>query len=172
MQRLLLPIISLIVILTGVVIFGSLAGVSNKPQTPQEILKPFTVSEVVPSITVKDKDSKDVVIDEKTVSPTLVTFWDANCSECKVALPLLVSYNATHPQLKTIYINVKNDPELVATTLKELNISLDTLYDDGTAFAKWFGTMPSTYFIKDSHIQLFFPGRVSQEHLDALSTLL
>jgi hypothetical protein len=161
----------LVAIVAIAVIFGVLS--SDRSTTPSNaIIEQFLVNEPVKAVTVQDKDARSVELDQQLSDKTLVTFWDATCAECRIALPLIASFVAAHPEVSPIYINVKDTREQAETALKELNLAIETYYDStGAAQAEWSGTMPATYYIRNGSFRVFFPGRPSADHLNALLTL-
>lgn len=174
MKSLIAPIgflLALVAIAIGLSVFSSSPN-STATKSPDEILKPYLVDEAVKVVSVKDKDNKTLTLDETLPDKTLLTFWDATCGECAIALPLIDSFAKAHPEIHPLFINVKNTSEQADQALKKYNLSFVSLYDrDGSAFKAWSGTMPATYYIRGGRFKLFFPGRVSAEHLNALLTL-
>lgn len=162
----------LIAIVAVVVVIGVFSAGEGTKSVTDGPLEQFLVSEPVKKITVKTEAGQDVAIDATVSDKTLVTFWDASCPECQAGLPIIASFVAAHPEIKPIYINVKNAPEEAHDALKKLNLDIETYYDPtGTAQAVWSGTMPATYFIRNGSFRVFFPGRPNAEHLNALLTL-
>lgn len=154
----------------GLSIFG--ADNNSNPSKADEIIQPYIVNEVVRPITLKNKEEADVVLDSSLPDKTLITLWDATCGECPVGLPIINTFAAAHPEINTIFINIKNDKAQAEEALKKYNLNFDTLYDrEGVTTKVWFATMPATYFVRNGSFKVFFPGRVSAEHLNALLTL-
>lgn len=160
----------LIALVAVAVVVGSLtSGSSNKDS--QSIIDDYRVNEAVRSVTVTDQNNQPIVLDKAMPNNTLITFWDATCGECETGLRTLQAFVAAHPNFLPIYINVKN-PREQADQAMEMYGLRETYYDQaGDAFAAWSGTMPATYLVRNGAFQIFFPGRPSAEHLNALLTL-
>lgn len=149
---------------------GNTTSVSNKSLTGPELLKQFEIVEIVPpAAIVSDKDSKKFDLSTLFTKPTLITFWSVNCGECDNGLPVLDNFAKSQSQIAVILIDTKDAPEDAEAKLTSLKVTTDTYYDtDGSTFQNWEATMPASYFVINGKIKYYFPGRVSQDHLDAL----
>ena len=138
-----------------------------------ELLKQFEIVEITPPAAIPtDKDDNEINLASLFIKPTLVTFWRVNCGECDTGLPLLDNFGKSQSSVALILIAVKDDPKNAQEKLQSLNVALPTYYDrDGTAFQNWEATMPASYFVINGKLKYFFPGRVSNEHLQALLTV-
>ena len=153
---------------------GNSSSSSDKPLTGPELLKQYEVVEVTPpTANLTDKDNKKVDLTLKLTKPTLITFWSINCGECETGLPLLDNFSKSQSQISVILIDTKDEPKDAESKLQSLKVTLGTFYDfDGSAVQGWeASTMPASYFVINGKVKYFFPGRVSQEHLDALLTV-
>ncbi|MEK7171261.1 MAG: TlpA disulfide reductase family protein [Patescibacteria group bacterium] len=146
---------------------------TNKPLAGPELLKQFEIVEIVPpTAIVNDKDGKKIDLTTLFAKPTLLTFWSVNCGECDTGLPVLDNFANNQSQIAVIMIDTKDEPKDADAKLKLLDVTLGTYFDlDGSAFQNWEATMPASYFVINGKIKYYFPGRVSQEHLDALLTV-
>lgn len=152
---------------------GNTTSVSNKSLTGPELLKQFEIVEIVPpAASVSDKDRKKIELSTLFTKPTLLTFWSVNCGECDTGLPVLDNFSKSQSQVAVILIDTKDEPKDAEEKLKALGVTIATFYDaDGSVFQNWEATMPASYFVINGKIKYYFPGRVSQEHLDALLTV-
>ncbi|MEK7202550.1 MAG: TlpA disulfide reductase family protein [Patescibacteria group bacterium] len=174
-QRLVAPIGFLIGLVALAFVMQTLGNSSptNKPLVGPELLKQFEIVEIAPpAATVTDEDSKKVDLSTLFFKPTLVTFWSVNCGECDTGLPVLDNFAKSQSQVAVILIDTKDEPKDAEEKLTSLNVTTGTYYDtDGSTFQSWEATMPASYFVINGKIKYYFPGRVSQEHLDALLTV-
>lgn len=172
LNRLVAPLVFIIALAALAFVMQTLgSSPSNKPLTGPELLKQYEIVEIAPpKANLTDKDKKEVDILPLLNKPTLITFWSANCGECEIGLPLLDNFAKTHSQVTVLLIDVKDEPKDAQEKLQSLNVALGTYYDlDGSASQEWeTTTMPASYFVVDGKLKYAFPGRVSQEHLDAL----
>jgi thiol-disulfide isomerase/thioredoxin len=140
--------------------------------TPNDILKPFVVSQTLPNLIVKKEDGGSYNLTKDLPEKALVTFWTSTCAECKTGLPILADFAKQNPNFPIIYINVRDEIKTAKDELNQLNLSINTLFDlDGKAFANLATAMPTSLFIEKGQITVRFPGRISQDHLKALLTL-
>lgn len=138
-----------------------------------DILKQFAIVEIAPpATTVTDRDNKKIDLVSLLTKPTLVTFWSVGCGECETGLPILDKFAKSQSTIAIILVDTKDDPADAEDKLKTLNVATTTFYDrDGLAFQNWEATMPASYFVAGGKLKYFFPGRVSNEHLQALLTV-
>lgn len=174
-QRLVAPISFLIGLVALAFVMQTLGNSSptNKPLTSPELLKQFEIVEIVPpAASVSDKDGKKYDLQTIFTKPTIVTYWSVNCGECDTGLPVLDNFANSQSQVVVMLIDTKDETKDAAEKLRSLNVTLGTFYDsDGSAFQTWEATMPASYFVINGKIKYYFPGRISQEHLDALLTV-
>lgn len=145
----------------------------TKKLTGPDLLKQYSIKPISPiAATVSDqKDQKSELI-KLFSKPTLLTFWSVGCGECEVGLPVLDTFSKSQSSMAMVLVNVKDDHLQAQAKLDSLKIGLVTYYDsDGSAFQNYEATMPSSYYVANSQIIFFFPGRVSEEILQALLTV-
>ncbi len=175
MQRLVIPVVFLLVIFNSFVLFAQFGDISSElknEKTPTELLQPFIVMDDVPITVVRDKAGQAINIDGNLPDKTILTFWSAVCAECKMGLLEISKFTTEHPDFNDLYINVKDTVKDSEEALEGYKINIETLYDpDAKSYQKWQSTMPATYYISGGKIRVFFPGRPSAEHLNALLTL-
>lgn len=175
LNRLVAPLVFIVALAALAFVMQTLGNSSsNKPLTGPELLKQYEIVEIAPPATnLTDKDNKKVDLPPILVKPTLITFWSVNCGECDTLLPLLNDFSKNHPQISQLLISEKDEPKDAEEKLESLNVTLGTYYDlDGSVAQSWeASTMPASFFVINGKLKYFFPGRVSQEHLDALLTL-
>jgi len=148
---------------------GSSASTNSQPSGP-DLIKQYQVNEIAPiPATVTDKDNKKVDLPSLFTQPTLLTFWSVQCGECETGLPVLDDFAKSQSKIAVIIVDTKDLPKDAQAKLDSLKVSLKTYYDaDGSAFQEWEATMPSSYYIAGGKISYFFPGRVSNDILQAL----
>ena len=176
LNRLVVPLVFIIALAALTFVMQNLGNSSstNKPLTGSELLKQYEIVEIAPpAANLTDKDEKKVDLLPRLTKPTLITFWSVNCGECETGLPLLDYFAKSQTQVSEVLIAVKDEPKDAEEKLRSLNVALGTFYDlDGSAVQSWEATtMPASFFVINGKIKYFFPGRVSQEHLDALLTV-
>ena len=171
LNRLVIPLVFIVALAALAFVMQTLGNPSsNKPLTGPEPLKQYEIVEIdLPVAELTDKDGKKIDLPSVFAKPTLLTFWSVNCGECETGLPVLDNFAKNQDRVAVVLISVKDEPKDAQETLKSLKVTLKTSYDiDGTTFQFWEATMPASYFVINGKIKSFFPGRVSQEHLDAL----
>lgn len=149
---------------------GNSTPAEGEPLSAPELLKQYEiVADLLPVANLTDEDGKKVDLPSLLTKPTLLTFWSVNCGECDTGLPVLDSFAKSQSQIAIVLVNTKDEPKDVEEKLGSLNVTLGTYYDlDGSAQQSWGATMPASYFAINGEIKYFFPGRVSDEHLQAL----
>ena len=155
------------ILLLGAIIVIAMVGLASKDQPisatkAAKILEPYLANIEAPGATVKDAGGQDIELGT-VIDHGLITFWSSACGECDTQLTDLGDFTAANPNFNSVLVGVKEDPN--SAKAKTLPASY---FDDGTAFQKWSGTMPSSYYIESGQIKYFFPGRISKEHLEAL----
>lgn len=172
LNRLVAPLVFIIALVALAFVMQTLGSSpsDNKSLTGPELLKQFEIVEIVPpAAAVTDKNNKKLDSSTLLAKPTLVTFWSVNCGECDYGLPVLDNFAKSQSQISVILIDTKNASEDAEAKLKSLNVTTATYYDtDGSTFQNWEATMPASYFVINDKIKYYFPGRIGQEHLDAL----
>lgn len=172
LNRLVAPLVFITVLVALAFVMQTLGNpTSNKPLTGPELLKQYEIVEIAPpESNLTDKEGKKLDLLPLLVKPSLITFWSVNCGECETLLPLLNDFSNTHSQISHVLISEKDEPKDAEEKLKSLNATLGTYYDlDGSAAQSWeASTMPASFFVMNGKVKYFFPGRISQEHLDAL----
>lgn len=176
MSRLVFPLAFVIALIAFAMVFQSLQTSTNSQQSAEiksDLLQQYQIVPIpVPETSVTNSDQKKDSLSEVKTGKTILTFWSAECGECEAGLPVLDQFATDHPDVRVVLVNYKNDKETADAKLKELNIKLPTYYDfDGSNFISWEAVMPSSYFIQNGQVTIFFPGRVSVEHLNALLTI-
>jgi thiol-disulfide isomerase/thioredoxin len=174
MNQLVLPVgflLTVVSIAIGVSVFSINPAEQRAGSGLSDTIEPFLIDEAVRPISPTTADGKPVSIDEKTTDKTVVTFWNSQCGECRAALITVSEFMESNPEITPIYINVRDTVGDATAALKDYELDLETLYDDGTAFQTWLATIPASYFIEDGRFRAFFPGRVSPKHLEALLSL-
>lgn len=175
LNRLVAPLVFIIALAALAFVMQTLGNTTSLPDkslTGPELLKQFEIVEIVPPVTsVSDKVGNKIDLPTLFAKPTLLTFWSVNCGECDTGLPVLDNFSKSQSQVAVILIDTKDEPKDAEEKLKALGVTIATFYDaDGSAFQNWEATMPASYFIINGKIKYYFPGRISQEHLDALLT--
>ncbi|MDO8649858.1 MAG: TlpA disulfide reductase family protein [Candidatus Berkelbacteria bacterium] len=176
LNRLVAPLVFIIALAALAFVMQTLGNSSpaNKPLTGPELLKQYEIVEIAPPVaSLTDKDNKKVDLQPLLTKPTLITFWSVNCGECETGIPLLNEFSKNHSQITQLLISEKDEPKDAEEKLKSLDVTLGTYYDlDGSAVQSWEAqTMPASFFVINGKVKYFFPGRISQEHLDALLTV-
>ncbi len=171
MGRLVPGLIAVIVLIAAAAMLGALSPDDSARLRQESLIDNFRVRENIVPVSVTNQAGQTVVLDGTLPDNTLVTFWDAACGECRVGLQTIQSFVADSPQFKPIYVNVKNPREQADEAMRKYGLS-ETYYDQtGAALTAWSATIPATYLVRNGAFQVFFPGRPSAEHLNALLTL-
>jgi len=172
LSRLVVPVVFLFALLSVGYILSSFKTQPTQPKTPAEVLGPFTSSVEIKAINLTDQNDQKINLLPSFKEPTLLTFWSIDCGECAIGLPVINQFAQNHPELKFVLVDVKNEPAKAKLELTNLKVNLPTYFDqNGDLFNAWQATMPSSFLIKDGRVNYIFPGRVSQDHLQALLTL-
>jgi hypothetical protein len=164
-SRLVLPVLAV-----GLVIFFVLLLFATGPDpTPpiSEGISQFAVSSEIPESYIVDENNSP--LDLATEEIMLVTFWRASCEECDQGLKDIQTFSDSHPDIKTVLINISDSVEIARQKLEDNKITLPTYYDqDLKTYTAWSGTIPASYYIENGKITYFFPGRVFPELLEQL----
>ncbi|MEK9167312.1 MAG: redoxin domain-containing protein [Patescibacteria group bacterium] len=175
LNRLVAPLVFIIALAALAFVMQTLGdSSSNKPLTSSELLKQYEIVEIAPPVaSLTDKDGKKLDLLPLLTKPTLITFWSVNCGECETLLPLLNDFSNNHSQISQLLISERDEPKDAQEKLQSLNVGLTTNYDlDGSTVQSWeANTMPASFFVTNGKVKYLFPGRISQEHLDALLTV-
>lgn len=102
--------------------------------------------------------------------PMVVNLWASWCPPCVREMPMLEEAENDHPDVRFVFINQREHPDLVTEFLSQHSLKLDTvLLDASGGFSSAVGAhaMPTTlFFDADARLQKRFYGEVDQETLD------
>jgi thiol-disulfide isomerase/thioredoxin len=116
--------------------------------------------------------------DKKPDQFTLVNVWATWCEPCKIEMPELVQFAASHPtliQLVLVSADSADDLKSVSVFLNSLKIENPTyrLSEDPEVFAKqfapqWSATLPVTFVFDSEGRQVtFWVGKINKSELEA-----
>lgn len=167
------PIVFLLVIIVVIFLVVVLRSPTSSQPTANtdlpKILQSYFANVTMPSAVVEDANGKRIRLDETIPSTGLVTFWSSTCNECSEALTTQRDFVKAHPNFQVSLVNVRDSLSVAKSELAKDSINFPSYYDtDSSASQSWSATMPASYYIKNGKILLYFPGRISLDHLNAL----
>ena len=118
-----------------------------------------------PSVTVQDIDgvniNSSVVFNSNT---TVIALWSTTCSPCRVELPQLQDFAATHPEVDVIAVNLGDVPNSVQQYVQELGLTMPVIIDFEGRVSTALGitSLPSTLVLSPS-------GKVVTTHLGEIT---
>lgn len=115
------------------------------------------------------QDNRAELIDYFDGRPLVVNLWASWCPPCVREMPMLETAEADYTDVRFIFINQREHPDVVAQFLSEHQLALDTVLLDASGdFSAAVGAhvMPTTlFFDADANLQKRFYGEVSNEVL-------
>lgn len=172
MQRLALPLIFTLAIVTVAIIWGGLSqdqSSDKQRELGESILSPYKTKILLPTATVSDAKGKIFTVNELTDDATLLTVWSSKCNQCREGLLEIQRAISSRSGVKNLLVNLGDEPKEAASALKNYGVEIDTYFDrDGSFYSAFEATMPSSYYIRQGAIIYYFPGRISKELLEAL----
>ena len=118
-----------------------------------------------PSVTVQNMDGVDinssVVFNNNT---TVIALWSTTCIPCRVELPQLQDFAATHPEVDVIAVNLGDAPNSVQQYVQELGLTMPVIIDFEGRVSTALGitSLPSTLVLSPS-------GKVVTTHLGEIT---
>jgi len=118
-----------------------------------------------PSVTVQDIDgvniNSSVVFNNNT---TVIALWSTTCIPCRVELPQLQEFAATHPEVDVIAVNLGDVPNSVQQYVQELGLTMPVIIDFEGRVSTALGitSLPSTLVLSPS-------GKVVTTHLGEIT---
>jgi thiol-disulfide isomerase/thioredoxin len=118
-----------------------------------------------PSVTVQNIDGVDinssVVFNNNT---TVIALWSTTCIPCRVELPQLQDFAATHPEVDVIAVNLGDVPNSVQQYVQELGLTMPVIIDFEGRVSTALGitSLPSTLVLSPS-------GKVVTTHLGEIT---
>ena len=118
-----------------------------------------------PSVTVQDIDgvniNSSVVFNSNT---TVIALWSTTCIPCRVELPQLQDFAATHPEVDVIAVNLGDVPNSVQQYVHELGLTMPVIIDFEGRVSTALGitSVPSTLVLSPS-------GKVVTTHLGEIT---
>jgi thiol-disulfide isomerase/thioredoxin len=118
-----------------------------------------------PSVTVQNIDGVDinssVVFNNNT---TVIALWSTTCIPCRVELPQLQDFAATHPEVDVIAVNLGDAPNSVQQYVQELGLTMPVIIDFEGRVSTALGitSLPSTLVLSPS-------GKVVTTHLGEIT---
>jgi thiol-disulfide isomerase/thioredoxin len=112
-----------------------------------------TGNQVWPSVTVQNIDGVDinssVVFNNNT---TVIALWSTTCIPCRVELPQLQDFAATHPEVDVIAVNLGDVPNSVQQYVQELGLTMPVIIDFEGRVSTALGitSLPSTLVLSPS----------------------
>jgi thiol-disulfide isomerase/thioredoxin len=118
-----------------------------------------------PSVTVQDIDganiNSSVVFNNNT---TVIALWSTTCIPCRVELPQLQEFVATHPEIDVIAVNLGDVPKSVKQYVQELGLTMPVIIDFEGRVSTALGitSLPSTLVLSSA-------GKVVTTHLGEIN---
>ena len=118
-----------------------------------------------PSVTVQDIDgvniNSSVVFNSNT---TVIALWSTTCIPCRVELPQLQEFAATHPEIDVIAVNLGDVPKSVKQYVQELGLTMPVIIDFEGRVSTALGitSLPSTLVLSPA-------GKVVTTHLGEIN---
>ena len=118
-----------------------------------------------PSVTVQSIDgvniNSSVVFNNNT---TVIALWSTTCIPCRVELPQLQEFAATHPEIDVIAVNLGDVPNSVQQYVQELGLTMPVIIDfEGrVSTALSITSLPSTLVLSPA-------GKVVTSHLGEIT---
>jgi thiol-disulfide isomerase/thioredoxin len=118
-----------------------------------------------PSVTVQNIDgvniNSSVVFNNNT---TVIALWSTTCIPCRVELPQLQDFAATHPEIDVIAVNLGDVPNSVQQYVQELGLTMPVIIDfEGrVSTALSITSLPSTLVLSPA-------GKVVSTHLGEIT---
>ena len=118
-----------------------------------------------PSVTVQSIDG--VNIDSSVVfnnNTTVIALWSTTCIPCRVELPQLQEFAATHPEIDVIAVNLGDVPNSVEQYVQELGLTMPVIIDFEGRVSTALGitSLPSTLVLSPA-------GKVVTTHLGEIT---
>jgi thiol-disulfide isomerase/thioredoxin len=141
--------------LRALVVIGVLSSCSSNGTSNQEW----------PSVIVQNIDGVDinssVVFNSNT---TVIALWSTTCIPCRVELPQLQDFAATHPEVDVIAVNLGDVPNSVQQYVQELGLTMPVIIDFEGRVSTALGitSLPSTLVLSPS-------GKVVTTHLGEIT---
>ena len=97
--------------------------------------------------------------------PTILNLWATWCGPCKREMPLLADVAAERPDVAFVFVDLRENPELVMNYLQSQNLSLDNVLIDRR------GEVAQAFRARGTPTSLFFnaKGELLERHLGELS---
>jgi thiol-disulfide isomerase/thioredoxin len=118
-----------------------------------------------PSVTVQDIDgvniNSSVVFNNNT---TVIALWSTTCIPCRVELPQLQEFAATHSEIDVIAVNLGDVPKSVKQYVQELGLTMPVIIDFEGRVSTALGitSLPSTLVLSPA-------GKVVTTHLGEIN---
>ena len=118
-----------------------------------------------PSVTVQSIDgvniNSSVVFNNNT---TVIALWSTTCIPCRVELPQLQDFAATHPEVDVIAVNLGDVPNSVQQYVQELGLTMPVIIDFEGRVSTALGitSLPSTLVLSPT-------GKVVTTHLGEIT---
>ena len=115
------------------------------------------------------QNNRGELVDYFDGRPMVVNLWASWCPPCVREMPMLEEAEANHQDVRFVFINQREHPDLVAEFLSQHSLRLETVLLDASGnFSAAVGAhvMPTTlFFDADANLQKRFYGEVNEETL-------
>lgn len=115
------------------------------------------------------EDNRAELIDYFDGRPMVVNLWASWCPPCVREMPMLEAAETNYTDVRFVFINQREHPDVVAQFLSEHSLTLDTVLLDASGdFSAAVGAhvMPTTlFFDADANLQKRFYGEVNDDVL-------
>jgi len=118
-----------------------------------------------PSVTVQDIDGVNInSSDVFNNNTTVIALWSTTCIPCRVELPQLQEFAATHPEIDVIAVNLGDIPNSVKQYVQEIGLTMPVIIDFEGRVSTALGitSLPSTLVLSPS-------GKVVTTHLGEIT---
>lgn len=124
-----------------------------------------------PSMVLAELDGGAVNLAAVDGRPTVINLWATWCPPCRREMPALARAQDAHPEVRFLFVNQGEGPELVADWLEAAELELDNVLLDRTmAVPRHYGTagLPVTLFLApDGRLAEAHVGEIAPEQIDA-----
>lgn len=127
------------------------------------------VGNAAPDFTLVSLDGETMRLSEMLDQPVFLCFGTTWCPDCKKEAPLLQELHEKHPDVNVIWVDSKEDSDVIAEFLSSEGLTFTTLVDpDGSVAQEYMvWAVPTTFVIDtDGIIKARFVERITQQQVD------
>lgn len=141
-------------------VFLSAMGWYRAPQLPSS----------APDFTITAVDGSPVHLEALRGQTVVLNFWATWCGPCRVEMPMLASWAASHPDVVVIAVAVDRDPGRVLAYAKDHDLPFTIALDDGQVSKTYdIDSLPTTVVVApDGEIGGAHAGIITAPQLDLM----